>query len=100
MNKQRLLELAGITEAKYSGSGFKDAWIVTVVNHGDVDQIEEVYGPFFNEREAYQIVGVGEELSRGLGPGWAGDQPFEWEVFKLSDPQSLEATWKERREYE
>lgn len=50
MDKQRLLELAGVTEAKYAGGG--QTWVVVTYDDGQFN----VIGPFHKEDEAERYV--------------------------------------------
>ncbi len=55
MDKQRLMELAGITEATYSGHQ-SGGYVVTFTNHADVGQLSNIWGPFSSHRQAMSFL--------------------------------------------
>ncbi len=84
MSKQRLLKLAGLTEARYAGSSFQDAWVV-VATSDDGEMVPIVSGPFFSLKDARAFRDHLSQL-----PWDQQDYEIMFVVEKLTDPKKLE----------
>ena len=85
MDKQRLLELAGITEAKYSRP--PAGYVVVYTNHGDVGQVSGVWGPFQSQSDAHKFVDAFLASGEIDAPDWSDPVDEDWfDVWNLEDP--------------
>ena len=82
MNKQRLMELAGLTEASYHGSG-KTLYAVCHIYDGQIT----AYGPFNSEQEAESY--LREELEE---LGYADEEQMYQDVLAQVVPLENPAT--------
>lgn len=85
MDKQRLLELAGIMEASHISQ--HRGYVAIFINHNDVGQIGGVWGPFSTEDEAWRFLGEFEEYLTDEGNDEMDDESFD--VFELGDPNNF-----------
>lgn len=81
MDKQRLMELAGITEATYSGHQ-SGGFVVTFINHGDVGQLSTIWGPFSSHGQAMSFLVQYEDYLK--------TQMEEDEFKQMEEDESLE----------
>jgi hypothetical protein len=96
VDKQRLLELAGITEATYAGQNQwrSDMWIVIEHDHNDVDQVSGVYGPFSTYDQAKDFMWAKIRLyerywKNHVEPGhWTKPPDMDWfDIEQINNPQ-------------